>query len=397
MRVLMVCFEFPPAVGPSVQRIRSVYEGFLGKGYDVDIITVSESCHRNLDPFSLFWVSDKSLVIRCYAFDAVDKLSVYGKHFSFTSTPDRFAISWGVTFKRRLKSYFNTFSPDIVWSSSPIPTCHKIADYVKTVKGSFWIADYRDPFPHKISGVSFFERFSLEAIDRKVSERADVITFATEKIQDIYRNNYSIDHKSFVMKNGFNESQFDAIKGETGNLPWKGEVPVLYYAGVLYPDGRDPRNLFSAMKSNQGFNLVFQGSGDGEEFFSSLSGVRDRVRFLPSVSSRYALINMLSADALLIIQGSIFSSQIPSKLYEMLKTGKPILLLAPPDSETAKEAMRFNGVFVAESVEGISAALKSVFKSGEVQRCNIQELERGIQFESMFEYVNSEMRKKGLL
>lgn len=387
MRVLMVCFEFPPAVGPSVQRIRSVYEGFLSKGYAVDVLTVSDSCYRNLDHSSLQWVDPASLIMRCFAFDAVEKLSVAGKHLSITSVPDRFGLSWGVTFKKKLKAYFASFCPDLVWSSSPLPTCHKIACYVKKNTGCFWVADYRDPSPHRQSKVPFFEHLALEKIDKRVADFADVITFATERIASVYKSLYPISDKSFVMKNGFSESQFKSLN-EFKSIAFSNHLsPVLYYAGVLYPDGRDPRALFDAMKSVEGFDLVFQGVGDGSEYLPCLKGIEDRVSFLPSVSNKEALSNMCSADVLLIIQGERFNSQIPSKLYEMLRTGKPILILTPPDSETAKEAMCFEGVFLAESVEEISVALRSALLMKKVVREHIICLERQLQFNAMFDYM----------
>ena len=48
-----------------------------------------------------------------------------------------------------------------------------------------------------------------------------------------------------------------------------------------------------------------------------------------------SLAEMLAVDALLIMQASNCNAQIPAKIYEYLRAGKPILGLTDPDGDTA--------------------------------------------------------------
>ena len=89
-RVLMIAFEFPPCNGSSIQRIISVYNGFVKMGWDVDVITASDMAHKNISNSDVSLLSNPNGSIkRVFALDAQRHLSFKGKHFGCLSSPDR--------------------------------------------------------------------------------------------------------------------------------------------------------------------------------------------------------------------------------------------------------------------------------------------------------------------
>jgi hypothetical protein len=72
-------------------------------------------------------------------------------------------------------------------------------------------------------------------------------------------------------------------------------------------------------------------------------GVQHLLEILPPIPYREALGEMLCADALLLMQGSISNHQIPAKLYEYLRAQRPILCLADLAGNTAS-AVRSVGI-----------------------------------------------------
>jgi len=58
---------------------------------------------------------------------------------------------------------------------------------------------------------------------------------------------------------------------------------------------------------------------------------------------KLALREMLSADALLVMQASNCNEQIPAKVYEYLRAGRPIVCLSDPRGDTV-EVLRQAGV-----------------------------------------------------
>ncbi len=64
-------------------------------------------------------------------------------------------------------------------------------------------------------------------------------------------------------------------------------------------------------------------------------GVEALVELLPPIPYRAALDEMLRADGLLVLQASNCNEQIPAKLYEYLRAGRPIVALTDPAGDTA--------------------------------------------------------------
>jgi len=56
---------------------------------------------------------------------------------------------------------------------------------------------------------------------------------------------------------------------------------------------------------------------------------------VPQLGYREALLEMLDADSLLVLQASNCNEQIPAKVYEYLRAGRPILALTDLAGDTA--------------------------------------------------------------
>jgi len=88
-------------------------------------------------------------------------------------------------------------------------------------------------------------------------------------------------------------------------------------------------------------------------------GVMDLIEFLPAIPYREALTEMMRADALLVLQAANCNDQIPAKIYEYLRSGRPMLCLTDPTGDTAG-VMRAAGladITRLDSADEIAAAL----------------------------------------
>jgi len=65
------------------------------------------------------------------------------------------------------------------------------------------------------------------------------------------------------------------------------------------------------------------------------AGVREAIELSPPIPYREALAEMLRADGLLILQAANCNAQIPAKLYEYFRAGRPIVALTDPTGDTA--------------------------------------------------------------
>jgi glycosyltransferase involved in cell wall biosynthesis len=148
-----------------------------------------------------------------------------------------------------------------------------------------------------------------------------------------------------IIGNGYDEEIFHALE-KAFVPPYRSKKPlVLVHSGILYPSERNPFPFFSSladlkqrqMISQSNLKIIIRASGN-EEFYRShvqSIGIDDIVLFEDAVPYQDALHEMLHCDGLLLFQGSNCNHQIPAKLYEYLRAGRPIFALTDPRGDTA--------------------------------------------------------------
>jgi glycosyltransferase involved in cell wall biosynthesis len=142
----------------------------------------------------------------------------------------------------------------------------------------------------------------------------------------------------------------------------------------VYRSERDPTQLFAAiatMKSKglisaNTFQLVLRASGDEIGYRRDLESLRiqDIVHLKPAIDYVSALEEMLRVDGLVILQASNCNCQVPAKLYEYLRAGRPIIALTDPAGDTAR-TLDSAGVGVIgrlDSAADIERALLQMFE-----------------------------------
>ncbi|WP_348680804.1 glycosyltransferase [Alteromonas mediterranea] len=371
--LLMIAFEFPPSNGASVPRIESFYRYLKQWGWKVVVLTASSKAYQRID--NSYQDGKDDLVYRAMALDVPRHLSIKGKYLSSLEMPDRWGLTWIPCALVKGKKLLKQYKPDVVWSSSPIPSTHYIAQKLSSEGNIPWVADYRDPF-HYMNG-SAGKRLDKQhrKIDSQTLKQASKLTFATQQVRDLYCKEYGelVSKKSMVIENGFDESNFKKLAELPAmESPFSPNKFSLYYSGVLYAHGRDPKPIFNALallqsegKINEdNFELIFQGAGDGQDFLHHLDGlgIAKLVKFIPPVSFIYALSNMMQCNALLLIQDERFDKQIPGKLYEYLRTQKPLLVKSPTGSATQTLAANHAGVVSCYSEAESKFALLTIIE-----------------------------------
>jgi hypothetical protein len=96
-----------------------------------------------------------------------------------------------------------------------------------------------------------------------------------------------------------------------------------------------------------------------------VAGVGQFVELAPPLPYREALREMLSADALLILQAANCNEQVPAKLYEYLRCSRPVLALTDPRGDTAAVVRGAGLADIAplDSADEIERALSSFIRA----------------------------------
>ncbi|MBC7502274.1 MAG: glycosyltransferase [Herminiimonas sp.] len=347
----MVAFHYPPQTGSSgVQRSLKFAQYLPQFGWEPTVLTAHPRAYARIDDSSVAQ-QDGVKVHRAFALDASRHLAIKGRYLQMTALPDRWMSWWagavplGLRLARAQKF-------DAIWSTYPIATAHMIAGTLHRRTGIPWIADFRDPMtepgfppdPRMHQAYSRIERATIAACTRAVFTTPGSREASLRKFPSMQAERFE------VIENGYDEEDFAAASAATRTDT---ERFLLLHSGIVYPSERDPRPLFEALAdlrraglvSAASFVLVLRASAHENTLQAMIDRLQiaDLVVLRPPLPYSEALSEMLSADGLLLLQAANCNNQIPAKLYEYLRAGRPILALTDPVGDTAS-TMRAAGL-----------------------------------------------------
>lgn len=187
-----------------------------------------------------------------------------------------------------------------------------------------YVADYGDPFSKGNININVAHYFRM--IEKKVINKFDYISIPTERALDSYtwlKSNTYIK----VIPQGFNLEEVALCEYHVNN------IPTFAYAGIFYPDIRNPQKLFDFLVSLQ-FDYRFI-------IYTAISNTDSYSCILPYISKlgeklvvkdyipREELIKELSKVDFIVNINNITNNQIPSKLIDYALSKRPIFSCSP--------------------------------------------------------------------
>ncbi len=373
----MVAYHFPPLAGSSgIQRTLRFVQHLPSLGWQPLVLSADPRAYEKTSDDLMADVPNGTVVRRAFALDTARHLQVKGRYVGWMARPDRW-ISWKFDAVRQGLKLIKEFKPDVIWSTYPIATAHVIASRLHKKSGIPWVADFRDPMAQEGYPADLVTRQMYRDIEADAAAQASLCTFTTPGAAREYQQRYPhAAQRMVVLENGYDEESFASAAGpgSTHEAPSastdKTSRPmVLLHSGIVYPDERDPTQLFMALGQlkkegqlgPQDLKIRFRASvhDDLLNQLAQTHGALDFIELCPPIPYRQALSEMLKVDALLVMQASNCNAQIPAKIYEYLRAGKPILALTDPIGDTAgvlREA-RLDGIVRIDSAQEIAQAL----------------------------------------
>ncbi len=346
-RILMIAYHYPPLRGSSgIQRTLAFSRDLREFGWQPIILSAHPRAYPASGTDQLGDIPPDVPVYRSFALDTSRHLSIRGAYPKALALPDRWSswllgavpTGWGIIRRHR---------PDAIWSTYPITTAHLIGLSLHHISGLPWVADFRDSMTEPNFPPDATVRRVRQRIERSTVERASRSVFTTPGARRMYAERYP--HLSAerwaVIPNGYDEGPFRDAEGV--RVPARAEgAAVLVHSGLLYPDERDPRPFFDAVGtlrrsgviSPQTVRIVLRASGSDDHYRPMLRErkIDDIVRLEPPIGYRAALAELLAADGLLLFQAANCNHQIPAKLYEYLRAGRPIFAMTDSHGDTAR-------------------------------------------------------------
>lgn len=350
--VLIVAFHYPPVHGSSgIQRTLKFSTYLREHGWEPIILTASPRAYERTSDDQMAEIPAGIRVERAFALNTAKHLAWGGRYFNWAAQPDRWVSWWpaavwqGMRLIRRLR-------PAVIMSTCPIPTAHLIGLTLQRLSGLPWIADCRDSISEPGYPEDPLTWRTNRRLERAIIRRCTKAVFTTSGTRRMYAERYPEQpgERWAVIENGFDEESFrGAEQVAVGPQPAASRPITLLHSGVLYPRERDPRPFFAALRAlkSEGaidagtLRVLLRATGSDAAYQQTLveQGINDLVQLAPPVGYRDALHEMLNADGLLLFQAAICNHQIPAKLYEYLRAGRPVLTLTDHAGDTAA-AMR---------------------------------------------------------
>jgi len=325
-------------------------------GWQPVVLTVNARAYESTSPEQLGDIPPNMLLCRAFALDTKQHLSIKGRYSRFLTLPDRW-VTWlfgGIAGGIRL--IWKT-KPAVIWSTYPIATAHLIAYVLHRLTGIPWVADMRDPMVQDGYPAEPLQWKAFQWIEHKIVHYAAAICFTSPSAIEHFKGNHSgeIDtDKLYVIENGYDEESFTEAEKLVKNTAKESKKPlVLLHSGIIYPSERDPVPFFKAVSSlkhsgkidSNLIKIVFRATGHDAYLKEHIKNesIDDIIILAPPLPYTHALAEMLTVDGLIIFQAANCNYQIPAKLYEYIRAGRPILGLTDSQGDTANILRKFSG------------------------------------------------------
>ncbi len=262
---------------------------------------------------------------------------------------------------------------DIVIGTSPQFFTVVSARFLSFFKMKPWVMEVRDIWPESIVAVGLLNKnsFSYKFI-RKIEiwlyKSANRIIVVTDSFRNYLISLNINPEKIEVVKNGINLEEINNFKNSVNkeidlNIP-KNKL-IICYAGTLgMAHGLDfIINSLTKLK-NKNFHFLFIGDGAEKNNLIELSKKLelDNITFLKrqKKSDLYKIINNIDVSLVNLKKNNTFLNVIPSKIFENIAFGKPILLGLEGESKQLINSYRVGITFEPESQKSFINALKKI-------------------------------------
>ena len=364
-KVLIITYHWPPSGGISVLRCLKFAKYLRDFGWEPVIYTAKDPAYQYYDYNNEKDVPDGIEIHKIKISEPINafkKLSGRKKEAPMQeitsvsakkrSKIDEFAMwvrgnffipdarcRWIKPSVKYLKKYLENNHIDAILTDGPTHTNTVIGMRVSQHFGIPWLADFQDPWTQ----VDYYAKMHIgkradrkhKALEQEVFRTASKLTIASPTwktdLESIGAKDVS------VIYYGYDEDDFQNYRIQ------KDEHFTFFHGGLLGSD-RNPENFIRALQRlrkelpQQGANIRIRLAGEVDLSVANLieeCGLNDVTTYLGMIP-RAEVYNEFSKASMLLLpinKAANAKGRIPGKLFEMLRSGKPILVFGPNDGD----------------------------------------------------------------
>ena len=238
--------------------------------------------------------------------------------------------------------------PNVIVSTYPIASAHFIGYVLHKLTGIPWVVDLRDPMAQPGYPADITKRKLFKWIENKITKHASKVLLTAPGAKAFYQEKFPQVNESFwqLIPNGYDQVIFGDIAEQVELAKRENTKKILLHSGVIYPHERDPTAFFKAIAflksagkiSAEQIEIRLRATGHDNLYRPLIEklAIDDIVSLSPPIDYKDALKEMFQVDGLLLMQSEGCNYQIPAKVYEYIRTCKPVLALTPAEGDSAK-------------------------------------------------------------
>jgi glycosyltransferase involved in cell wall biosynthesis len=285
--------------------------------------------------------------------------------------PDH-AMFWHLAVGLRLGRWMRSRGLRFVLTSAPPHSALVTGSLAKRASRGVWLADLRDPWfsLRQATPTSDLQQRIGLRLERVAASHADALMANTPRLAAAVAAQPGFStQRVHLLSNAYDDEEVRRAR-ERAAAGSRAEPFTILHAGTLYGGFRQPIPVLDAMaelrdRVTRPIRLVLAGADANRlpsEFARRMHelGLEDRVETPGFEPHEQILVRMARADVLLLLQGPLFRLQVPSKAYEYLAVGRPVLTLTSRDGATA-DLIRESGhgeVIEPDDAEGVRRFLE---------------------------------------
>jgi glycosyltransferase involved in cell wall biosynthesis len=363
-KVLFITYFWPPSGKATLHWPLKIINHLPGYGWQPVVLTADQDTFSQKDESLLQEIDSDLKVFTAHAlepFNVYRRLLGKKKDSPLTASETISTTNRGLRHRLAVWIRMNLFIPDarIGWywnavregkkilqsenikaivSIGPPHTTLLVGKKLSTLSGIPHIPVFIDPWVD----ISYYRDFKRSgptlAVDRRlersVVEQASRIVFVTESMKEDYECRYpDIKYKSHVLYWGYDEEAFRTYAQK--NLR---RTEILFHAGNIF-DYQNPKVLWTTLRkeidNGRNLRIVFVGTvGPGIRHSIKEAGLENRTEYKGFLPYQTMIEELGTASYLLVCATE--KRHVPGKLFEYLRSGKPILAFGDGNEEVQK-------------------------------------------------------------
>ena len=355
-KVLIITYYWPPAGGPGVQRVLKFAKYLPQFGWQPIVLTVKDG---------EFIARDESLSedipknVKVFKTSSIEPNTIYKRFVGMDQNailPDAVLTQKDVSWKKKIANWIrmNLFipdakigwkpfavsegkqiikeeKPDIIFSTSPPPTVHLIAQKLSRLSNIPWVADFRDPW----TNIHYYKNQSMtrltSGLDKKleseVLRQANRVTVVNKGFFD--KTDEFTEH---IISNGFDSDDLTPGEVPVGNkkftIRYVGSFKIRQYVDSFF------RILKEISGSTDRDVVKFEIIGNLDPLVKKeivKLNLKIEFNFTGYMEHKKALALSGSSDLLCLFIGKsdVSANLLSGKVFEYLMVKKPILAYGP--------------------------------------------------------------------